>query len=391
MCAATVPVYAQTDEQRAGARSLATEGASAFSDGRFKDAVELFSKAESLVHAPPHLLFIARASTKLGQYVKAREAYLKISKEQLPANAPQAFRDAQGAASREMAAIDHKIGALAIKVEGGGEAKDLQVKLDGNAIPAVLVGVSQPVDPGEHRVEAVATGYRAQPKSIKVGDGEKTSVTVKLEVDPNAAPPPVAGAAGPAGTAKPGEPATASSAGAPIGGSATVGGSTPPPQADTGSGGGSSGTKIAAFSAFGIGAVGVGLGAVFMLKASSKRSEGDDIFGRCNTVTSGCSSEQKAQITGLDDDATSAQTIAIVGFAAGGAAAATGVLLLVLGGGSSSDAKSASATPAVRPTIQPWVGLGRAGVSGRFEIRTRKRRRLTSCGADSAKDPRVRS
>ena len=77
MCAATVPVYAQTDEARAGARSLATEGATAFSDGRFKDAVELFSKAESLVHAPPHLLFIARASTKLGQFVKAREAYEK--------------------------------------------------------------------------------------------------------------------------------------------------------------------------------------------------------------------------------------------------------------------------------------------------------------------------
>src|SRR5437899_3123678 len=116
MCATAVPTFAQTDEQRAGARSLATEGASAFNDGRFKDAVDLFSKAESLVHAPPHLLFIARASTKLGQFVKAREAYLKITKEQLAPNAPQAFRDAQAAASRAMASIDHKIGGLAVKV-----------------------------------------------------------------------------------------------------------------------------------------------------------------------------------------------------------------------------------------------------------------------------------
>jgi hypothetical protein len=88
------PAAAQGDEQRAGARTLATEGAQAFNEGRFKDAVDLFGKAESLVHAPPHLLFMARAYTKLGQYVKAREAYLKIVKEQLPANAPQAFRDA---------------------------------------------------------------------------------------------------------------------------------------------------------------------------------------------------------------------------------------------------------------------------------------------------------
>jgi hypothetical protein len=303
-------------------------------------------------------LFIARASTKLGQYVKAREAYLKITKEQLPGNAPQAFRDAQSAASREMAAIDHKIGGLSIKVEGGAEAKDLQVKLDGTAIPAVLVGVSQPVDPGEHRVEAVATGYRALPKTIKVGDGEKTSVTVKLEADPNAAPPPAAGAVPPAGgPPKPGDPPPAGGA-VQAGAGATVGGSTPPPQADTGSGGGGGGMKIAAFSAFGIGAIGVGLGTVFMLKASSKRSEADDI---CKTAVGGCPKDRKPEIDQLDADASSAQTIGIVGLALGGASIGTGVLLLVLGGGSS-DAKAADN----KPVVQPWVGLGTVGLSGRF-------------------------
>src|SRR5207302_665896 len=156
----------------------------------------------------------------------------------------------------------HKIGGLSIKVEGASEAKDLQVKLDGTAIPSVLVGVSQPVDPGEHRVEAVATGYRAQPKTLKVGEGERTSITVKLEVDPNAAPPPIAGP-----TPKPGEPAPASSVGAAtIGGAATVGGA-PPPQGDTGASGGGGGMKVAAFSAFGVGAVGLGLGTVFILKS----------------------------------------------------------------------------------------------------------------------------
>jgi hypothetical protein len=361
MCATAAPSFAQTDEQRAGARSLATEGASAFNDGRFKDAVDLFSKAESLVHAPPHLLFIARANTKLGQYVKAREAYLKITKEQLAPNAPQAFRDAQGAASREMAAIDHKIGGLVIKVDGGGEAKDLQVKLDGNPIPSVLVGVSQPVDPGEHRVEAMATGFRALPKSIKVGEAEKATVTVKLEVDPNAAPPPAA-----ATPPKPGEPAPAPPGVATVGGGASVGGTNPPPQVDTGAaGGGSGGMKIAAFSAFGLGAVGVGLGTVFLLKSMSKRSDGDNLFNACNAAPP-CTADQKAQIAQSDDDSKSAQTLAIVGYAAGGALVATGVVLLLVdskgSGGGAPTAKNAN----LEPTVQPWVGLGMAGVSGRF-------------------------
>jgi hypothetical protein len=307
-------------------------------------------------------LFIARASSKLGQYVKAREAYLKITKEQLPANAPQAFRDAQSSAAREMAAIDHKIAGLVIKVEGAGEAKDLQVKLDNNSVPSVLVGVSQPVDPGEHRVEAVATGYRAQPKSIKVGEAEKATVTVKLEVDPNAAPPPVAA---PAGGPKPGEPAPASSSGAAqVGATGSVGGNVPPPAPDSSGSSGSGGSKIAAFTALGVGAVGIGVGTAFILKSSAKRSEADDL---CKTGVGGCPPERKNDILALDDEASSAQTIAIVGFAAGGACLATGVLLLVLSGGHSSDSKSASVAPAVpRPSVQPWVGLGMAGVSGRF-------------------------
>jgi hypothetical protein len=355
-CATAVPAYAQTDEQRAGARSLATEGASAFNEGRFKDAVDLFTKAESLVHAPPHLLFIARASSKLGQYVRAREAYLKITKEQLAPNAPQAFRDAQTAASHEMTAVDHKIGGLVIKVEGGGDAKDLQLKLDGNPVPAVLVGMSQPIDPGDHRVEAVATGYRAQPKSIKVNEAEKATITLKLEVDPNAAPPPVA-----ATTPKPGDPSPAPSAGGAAIGGAAAGGTTPP-QADTGAAGGSGGSKIAAYSAFGVGAVGLGLGTVFLLKSMSKRSDADNIYA-CNTSSpTGCTPDQKAQIGQLDDDASSAQTISIVGFVVGGVGVATGAILLLLGGGSSQETKTASAAP----SVQPWVGLGMAGVSGRF-------------------------
>jgi len=344
VCAMTAPVMAQTDEQRAGARSLATDGATAFNEGRFKDAVDLFSKAESLVHAPPHLLFIARANTKLGQLVKAREAYLKIGREQLSPNSPQAFRDAQAAASRELAAIEHKIGSLAVKVEGAPDAKDLQI--DGNAIPSVLVGASQPIDPGEHHLEAVATGFRAQPKTIKVADGEKASVTIKLEVDPTAASPAMA--------STPGAPGAASPAAMTSPGAAPPPGM-PAPTPDTGTGGGSAGMRIGAYSAFGLGAIGIGVGTVFLLKASSNRSKADDL---CKLPPDNhCDPTRKAEIDGYDSDADSAQTLAIVGYAVGGAAVATGVLLLVLDK-PSSEAKSAH--------ITPWIGLGQAGVSGRF-------------------------
>ncbi|HXK17897.1 MAG TPA: hypothetical protein VNG33_08845, partial [Polyangiaceae bacterium] len=214
-----LPASAQTDEQRAGARSLATEGVSAFNEGRFSDAAELFEKAESLVHAPTHLLFLARSDAKLGRYVKAREAYLKIVKEQLPSTAPQAFRDAQTAADTEVRAIEPKIARLKVKLEGGQGATDLTLKIDGDVLSAVLIGASQPLDPGEHTVEILARGKSAAPQKVTLTEGGAAVVTLKLVDDPNAAPVPVAapGAAAPgappadgappsdAGVAKPGQ------------------------------------------------------------------------------------------------------------------------------------------------------------------------------------------
>jgi hypothetical protein len=111
--------------------------------------------------------------------------------------------------------------------------------------------------------------------------------------------------------------------------------------------------RIAAYSAFGMGAVGLGLGTVFLIKSSSKRSEADNL---CTLPGGSCDRRNQPAIEQADSDADSARTIAIVGFVLGGAGAAAGALLLVLDKGS--DAKSAS--------IRPWVGLGSAGISGRF-------------------------
>lgn len=332
----SAPAFAQTDEQRAGARSLATEGALAFNEGRFKDAVELFGKAESLVHAPPHLLFMARAHAKLGQFVKAREAYMKVVKEQLSANAPQAFRDAQVTAEEERKLVEPKIGRLVVKVEGADTAKDLSVSVDGQPISAVLLGVPQPMDPGTHTVTATATGFKANPASVTLKEAERGAVTVKMEVDPNAAAPVAAPAAG---TPPAGSPVVMADSGA--------------PPSDSPSGG-SNGLRIGSYVGFGVGVVGVALGTVFVLKSSSKRKEADDAAKACPCDDR---SELAQTISGLDKDANSAKTLGIVGFVVGGVGIATGVTLFVL-----SSKKEEPKTA----YVEPFVGLGSLGVRGAF-------------------------
>ncbi len=339
---ASRPACAQSDEQRAGARTLATEGAQAFNEGRFKDAVDLFSKAESLMHAPPHLLFMARAHAKLGQFVKAREAYLKIVKEQLPPNAPQAFRDAQAAAEEERKQVEPHIGRLTVKVEGADGAKDLAVTIDGQPMSVVLLGVPQPADPGEHTVAATATGFKGAPANVALKEAGQGAVTLKMEVDKSVPPPTAAPAASAAGS---GAVVSTTPSGAPA--------------SDSG-GGGSNGMRIGSYVGFGVGAVGVALGTVFVLKSASKRKSADqaaDQFVQCDA--SGCvaTAEGARTVNDLDSQARSAKTIGIVGYVVGGLGVATGVTLFIL---SNDKPESKSAF------VAPYLGLGAVGVRGAF-------------------------
>lgn len=334
---------AQSDEQRSAARALATDGAAAFNEGRYADAIDLFTRAEALVHATPHLLYLARSYEKLGQLIKAREAYMKIVKEPIAPNAPPVFHDTKSSAEQELLAVEPRLASLAIKLEGADKAKDVAVLVDGAPLAAVLIGVSRPIDPGDHKVEAGAKGFRAEPQTVKLGEGEKKVVTLALVSDPSAKPlipsaEPAQEEPSPAATTATGSPAVDS-------------GPTDRPS-DNG------GLRIASYVAFGVGVVGLGAGTFFTLQSSSKRSDADAKFEECGGA-SGCTNGNplSAEVEQLDDDARSALTLGIVGFAVGGVGLAAGTALFIA---------SSSGNREQGAGVTPWVGLGSAGVRGRF-------------------------
>ncbi|WP_437587384.1 tetratricopeptide repeat protein [Sorangium sp. So ce1000] len=125
------------------------------------------------------------------------------------------------------------------------------------------------------------------------------------------------------------------------------------------------GSLVPAGVAFGLGAVGLGVGAVTGLVSLSQVS---DIRSRC---------EGRRCPADLQDDADAATTlghVSTVGFVVGAAAAAAGVVLLVIrpGGGSGSEAAGApkaAAAPPRAPRGVVWsagVGLGRIELQGKF-------------------------
>src|SRR6185503_15858782 len=78
-------------ETLAEARQAAQRGTAAFKESRFADALRELGRAEEMVHAPTHLLMMARARLALGGLVEARRLYREVTAEALPSSSPAAF------------------------------------------------------------------------------------------------------------------------------------------------------------------------------------------------------------------------------------------------------------------------------------------------------------
>ena len=321
---------AQSDEDKAAARVLATQGAEALSANKYAESFDLVSRAEQMFHAPTHLLLIARSQVGLGRLVAAKETYLKLAREELSAGAPPAFKRAQQEGKDEMTALDARIASLRIAVEGGGQQK-FTVKMDDQPVSPALLGVYRPVDPGKHDIAVYPVGQGPVKSTIELKDGEKKELKLTI-------PDVVPGGVPASSTDNPDAPLKQD--GGKDAGEATPGFFTPMRGAGLGVG------------ALGLG--GVVVGAVFLGKALSTQSDADKLNDACGKR---CTTSEQAAVRALDVDAAHARTGALLGLAAGGVALAAGVTLIVIG-------KPRPKTTGA--TMTPWFSGDMGGVRGTF-------------------------
>jgi hypothetical protein len=335
VCAPAI-AHAETDRDRAAARAAADAGADAFDQQRYGDAVELFNRAEKLVHATPHLLFIARSLVKLGRLVEAHETYLKIQREKLAPNAPGAFKRAQADAEKEIADVAPRLAYATVRVEGA-PSDAVQVLMDDVELPAAVVGIAFPVDPGTHVFRVQAGSDRGEPVSMRFDEGSRHSVALKITLS-----------AKPAG--QPDEIEKDDDSGGGV-----RGGKDSHPPVDRASSKPGNGFLVAGTIVTGIGAVASGVGIYFLAHSSSYRNRADDLFAQCDPTPSRCNEDQRAYIHEQDGLADKEAKKGLYTLIPGGALVATGVALLVV----HATRDSAAASPP-RTTFLAgpnWVGL----------------------------------
>lgn len=333
----SAPAGAQTKEQKAGARAAAEAGGDAFDAGKYAEAADLFERAEKLMHAPPHLLYGARANVKLGRFVEARELYLSLTRDKLPDSAPRVFRDAQNMGEKELAEIEPRIAYVSVVVQGGPVQMPVQVTRNGEPVAPELVGIPTPINPGEYSYQAHAEGMESTATSIKLKDGSRETVVLTLHDIP--------GYVKPKSSSGGSSPATGGSS---TGGSLTTStpSDTPPPASRP--------LLYGSVAGFGLALAGGVVGTVFLVKSSSTKNEGDALFKDCDP---GCTKEQKDTIHSKDADSQTQRGLGIGGIVAGGLGLAAGITLLVL---------DQNRSVAEGPRVTPYVGLNQAGVLGRF-------------------------
>lgn len=330
-----------SDAERAGARAAANQGADAFDQGKWADAIDLFNRAEALVHSPIHLSYIARAQLKLGHWVEAYELFNRIKREPVEQPASAATTNAVADANRQLATLDAQLPYVTVVVKGT-DAQNASVTMDGVPVPRALIGVSHPVNPGTHKFRASTPAQSSPEQTADVKPAARQ--TVELELAPSAAAVPTVAPTAPLATQPPAQPAPAEQ---------------PPPLSSPSSSSSGSSLRVGGYVGLGVGAVGVGLGTVFLLSANSKQKDADAAYEACGGKS--CPSADRGKIDSLDSDAATNKTLALTSFVVGGVGLATGVTLLVLSGNHKSEPTAQRA-----PRLQPWVGYRSLGLSGTF-------------------------
>jgi hypothetical protein len=308
----------------AAAQTLYDEARRLMKAGDYAAACPKLEASQKLDPGTGTQFHLADCYERIGRTASAWALFLEVAggaRERARAEQEQIARGRAGA-------LEAKLSKLTIVVPEASRVDGLVITRDGTQVESALFGTPINVDPGRHSISAEAPGHRKVETEVTVGpDGAQKTVEIPpLEKAPAAERPP------------PTQPRSDSAPNAPRSGK---------------------GLRIASYVALGVGAVGLGAGTFFALRSSSKRGEADDLVEACAAQCVSRNS-RTSRIDELDDEARSAKTLATIGFVAGGVAAATGVTLFIL------SRPSRTESPASTAHVTPWIGLGNAGLSGRF-------------------------
>ncbi len=306
---------AQAVSQKTIAEALFRDAKSLMDRAKYPEACAKFSESQ---RADPTLgtqLYLALCYEKQGKAASAWTEYAEAANQATRTN-----QTARAAFARtRVTELDKILSRVTLSIQSQN-ADGLEVRLDNNSVGTAALGTPVPLDPGQHQVTAKQPGKKAWSTTFTVPDGP-SSLTIDIPVLEQ-------------------EPASVRAASVEASTNTTAEAASGPskPSEDTNS------RRIVAWTIGGAGLMMFAGGAVFGLRASSKRDQ----------ASQECVDKLCTQ-AGLDaiDSANAAATLSTIGFGVGLAGLAAGAALAFW---PSPKAANANATATVVPMIGPSGG-----------------------------------
>lgn len=313
------------------ANLLFKKGKVAFNDGKYADALRIYSEAWRLKQSPDIAANLAQTESELGQHRAAAEHFAFALAHLLPSSTDeQKYALAEGLEQEK-----REIGSLRVTLE----PSDASITVDDQPVTLPVSGDLY-LEAGAHRVTVTREGYQPSSQTVRLSKGASQVLWIKLlEVG-----------------AKP-------AADAHVGAGPAHDGAVPPNLDQS-----SSRSIVPAIVGGGLVVAGATVGVVFLLSANSAQKDADEIAGSLGGSNAcGAGTPFEASCARLHDknvDIDRARTIEVVGFAVAGAAAlGTAAYLLWPQSASTAEARS---RPSLLPTFAVGPGGSSLGLSGRF-------------------------
>ncbi|HSO35792.1 MAG TPA: hypothetical protein VLT33_24855 [Labilithrix sp.] len=168
-------------ERKAAARAAYSEGVQLQDNNDCAHALPRFESAQRLFEAPTHLLHIAQCQAATGRLVEAQESYATLAHLTLNPQGPPAFREAQEAGRVELAKLKPRIPTLRLDTNPPpASLKGLVVQINGTQMPADLVGVARPINPGRYHVTMTAGPGKSGASDVEIKEGDAKALEVRF-------------------------------------------------------------------------------------------------------------------------------------------------------------------------------------------------------------------
>lgn len=174
------PPSMSESERKSTARAAFQEGMQLLEKNP-AEALTKFQAAQKIFDAPTHIYRIGQCLGAMGRLVEAQEVYEVLTRRDLPANAPDAFKEAQDAGRKDLEKVRTRIPTLRILVlPPPASLQNLVLQVNGAVMPSELVGIARPVNPGTYRITATAKDMKTSPVELKLEESTQKSVELKF-------------------------------------------------------------------------------------------------------------------------------------------------------------------------------------------------------------------